>query len=224
MQLAHPLVAQGVADHSGFETDPLARLRATLEATYTIVFGTDEAADRTVARIRAVHDTVHGPGYDANDPDLLCWVNATLSDTALRVYRSAVGSLSDRDAARYYEDTTRVAELLGCPRDAQPSTLRAFDEYVSDMVQTLRVTDNGRRLAHAVLHPRLPFVAEPPLALFRFVTVGLLPRPLRDQYGLRWDHRRERAFRAGATATRSVLTVVPAPIRRAPLTYFHLAA
>jgi uncharacterized protein (DUF2236 family) len=224
MQLAHPSVAQGVAEHSGFEADPLARLRATLEATYTIVFGTDEAAARTVASIRAVHDTVNGPGYTANDPELLCWVNATLTDTALRVYRSAIGTLTERDASRYYEETTRVAELLGCPRDAQPASLAAFDEYVSDMVHTLHVTDTAHRLAYAVLHPRLPIVAEPPLALFRFVTVGLLPRPLREQYGLRWDHRRERALRAGATATRTVLTVVPGPLRRAPLTYFHLAA
>jgi uncharacterized protein (DUF2236 family) len=45
LQLAHPAVAAGVADHSGFDADPLRRLRGTLQATYTIVFGTDEAAD-----------------------------------------------------------------------------------------------------------------------------------------------------------------------------------
>src|SRR6476661_2280383 len=78
MQLAHPSVAQGVAEHSDFEADPMARLRGTLEATYTIVFGTDEAAARTAASVHAVHDRVTGAGYRANDPELLCWVNATL--------------------------------------------------------------------------------------------------------------------------------------------------
>src|ERR1700736_549817 len=39
MQLAHPLVAKGVAEHSGFESAPLARLERTLAATYTVVFG-----------------------------------------------------------------------------------------------------------------------------------------------------------------------------------------
>src|SRR5437588_7543596 len=130
MQLAHPAVAQGVAEHSGFESDPMARLRGTLEATFTIVFGTDEAAARTAAGVRAVHDHVTGPGYQANDPALLCWVNATLTDTALRVYRNLIGPLSDADAERYYEQSTRLAEVLGCPRDEQPADLAEFRAYV----------------------------------------------------------------------------------------------
>jgi uncharacterized protein (DUF2236 family) len=224
LQLAHPSVAQGVAEHSGFESDPLTRLRGTLEATYTIVFGTDEAAARTAASVQAVHEHVTGVGYRANDPALLCWVNATLTDTALRVYRNLIGPLSERDAARYYEESTLIAEVLGCPRDAQPADLAEFREYVHDMVHTLEVTDTARTLARSVLHPRLPLVAEPPLALVRFVTVGMLPRPLREQYGFQWDGHRKRALRVGTTATRRVLTLVPTPIRHAPLTYFNWAA
>ena len=79
-------------------------------------------------------------------------------------------------------------------------------------------------MGHSVLHPRLPLVVEPPLALFRFVTVGMLPRPLREQYGLRWDGRRKFVLRVGTTATRTMLTMVPSPIRHAPLTYFNWAA
>ena len=66
-------------------------------------------------------------------------------------------------------------------------------------------------------------LAEPPLALFRFVTVGMLPQPLREQYGLSWDHRHDRFLRLGTTVTRTMLPLVPPPIRRAPLTYFNLA-
>ncbi|MDP9398691.1 MAG: oxygenase MpaB family protein, partial [Actinomycetota bacterium] len=35
LQVAHPLVAAGVAEHSDFRADPLHRLRATLDATLT---------------------------------------------------------------------------------------------------------------------------------------------------------------------------------------------
>ena len=52
----------------------------------------------------------------------------------------------------------------------------------------------------------------------------MLPRPLREQYGLRWDGRRKFVLRAGATATRTMLTLVPSPLRYAPLTYFNRAA
>jgi uncharacterized protein (DUF2236 family) len=224
MQLAHPAVAQAVAEHSDFQADPLARLRATLEAVFTLVFGTDDEAAQVAAAVRSVHDRVMGPGYQADDPALLCWVNATLTDTAMRVYSDLVRPLHDADAERYYEESTRIAEILGCPRDRQPADLDEFRAYMHEMVNTLEVTDTARRMGDSVLHPHLPLYAEPPLVLFRFVTVGMLPRPLREQYGLRWDGRRKLVLRAGATATRTMLMMVPSPIRHAPLTYFNWAA
>ncbi|HWW54878.1 MAG TPA: oxygenase MpaB family protein, partial [Acidimicrobiales bacterium] len=71
MQLAHPSVAAGVAEHSDFEQDPLSRLRRTLEATYTVVFGTEAQARRVGEALHRVHDRVTGAGYQANDPELL---------------------------------------------------------------------------------------------------------------------------------------------------------
>ena len=189
------------------------------------MFGTDDDAD-TRRRPRSAPSTtaLSGPGYGANDPALLCWVNATLTDTAMRVYRDLIGPLSDADAARYYEESTRIAEILGCPRDEQPADLAEFRTYVREMVHTLEVTDTARPWATPSCILACRSFAEPPLALFRFVTVGMLPRPLREQYGLRWDGRRKLVLRAGTTATRTMLTMVPSPIRHAPLTYFNRAA
>jgi uncharacterized protein (DUF2236 family) len=218
MQLAHPQVAAGVADHSGFEKDPFGRLQRTLEATYTIVFGTTEEADLVARQLWAVHERVTGPGYHANDPELLMWVHATLVDTALRVHARFLGSLSGTDADRYYQDSMVVGEVLGVPRELQPATLDAFGEYVRHMVGTLEVTDTARRLAEAVLHPRLPFVAEPGLALARELTAGLLPRPLREQFGLGWDRNRKAALLLAGAASRTVLPRVPSIVRRAPVT------
>ncbi|MBV8386478.1 MAG: DUF2236 domain-containing protein [Acidimicrobiia bacterium] len=216
MQLAHPKVAAGVADHSGFEKDPFGRLRRTLEATYTIVFGTRDEADLVARQIWAVHEHVTGAGYQANDPDLLMWVHATLTDTALRVHRRFLRPLSDSEAARYYEDSVVVAEALGVPRSIQPADLGEFRQYVRDMVGSLVVTDTARELASSVLHPRLPFVAEPGMALARELTAGLLPRPLRQQFGLGWDRNRKTALLFAGAASRTVLPRVPTVVRRAP--------
>jgi len=218
MQLAHPQVAAGVADHSGFESDPFGRLRRTLEATYTIVFGTTEDADLVARQLWAVHEHVTGPGYRANDPELLMWVHATLVDTALRVHGRFLRPLSGRDAARYYEDSVIVAEVLGVPRDVQPPDLVAFGRYMRHMVGNLEVSDTARDLADAVLHPRLPFVAEPGMALARELTAGLLPRPLRQQFGLGWDRNRKAALLLAGAASRTVLPRVPSVVRRAPAT------
>src|SRR5438093_7825050 len=60
LQLAHPLVAAGVAAHSDFRLDPLARLRATMFAVLAISFGDLEQAESAATAIRAVHGRVTG--------------------------------------------------------------------------------------------------------------------------------------------------------------------
>jgi uncharacterized protein (DUF2236 family) len=216
MQLAHPSVAAGVASHSDFRADPFSRLRRTLEASYTMVFGTTEEAERTAAAIRAVHDRVTGPGYYANDPALVMWVHATLVDTSVRLYERFVRPLSMAERCEYYEQSMLQASMLGCPASEQPATWLDFRAYVRSMVGSLTVSDTARSLAHDVLHPRVPRVTEPVVEIARQLTAGLLPRPLRDQYGLSWDRPRKLALIGASAASRQVLPRLPAPLRRAP--------
>jgi len=91
LQVAHPLVAAGVAEHSDFRENPWKRLEGTMNAVWAVVFGTRAQADRAARRVRAMHSRVQGhtaagTPYSALDPELLLWVHATLVDTALLVY------------------------------------------------------------------------------------------------------------------------------------------
>jgi uncharacterized protein (DUF2236 family) len=217
MQLAHPSVAAGVAEHSDFQGNPYRRLQRTLDAVYTIVFGTRAEAEQVAASVRAVHTRVVGPGYQANDPELLLWVHATLVDTAMRVYARFVRPLSEADAAAYYAESRVVASMLGCPESAQPADVAEFRDYVRSMAGSLQVSDTARALADDVLHPKLPLVLSPLLELGRQLTVGLLPGPLRERYGLSWDARRRAALDAASLAARAVVPRIPGPVRRAPL-------
>lgn len=220
MQLAHPLVARGVAEHSGFGADPFARLQRTLDASYTIVFGTATEARRTARQVHNVHRRVKGEGYEANDPELLLWVHSTLVDTALRIHARFLGPLPDHEAEAYYAQSMIVAELLGVPLELQPPDLRAFRAYVRGQVGTLEVSDDARRLAESVLHPRVPLgtvVGEPLALVIRNLTAGLLPPPLRRAYGLSWDPARQAAFAAASLAARQLLPLVPSRWRRAQL-------
>lgn len=215
MQLAHPLVARGVAEHSGFQADPFARLQRTLDASFAIVFGSDEQAHAAADGVRVAHRRVRGDGYDANDPDLLLWVHSTLVDTALRMHNRFLRPLPPSEAEEFYRQSMSVAEVLGVPRDHQPSDLAAFRAYVRHAVATLVVSDDARRLAAAVLRPRLPIIAEPVVILVRNLTAGLLPPPLRRGYGLGWDPLRQAALHAATVASRQTLPLVPAALRRA---------
>jgi uncharacterized protein (DUF2236 family) len=216
LQLAHPGVAQGVHEHSDFGGDPWRRLTGTLNAMYTIVFGSLEQAEKTAAALDRVHDRVTGPGYAANDPELKLWVHATLVDTAIRIHRRFLVPLSADEETTYYAESMVLAELLGIPRGVQPPTYEDFRAYVRDMVTTLEVSDHAREVATAVLHPRLPVVAAPFAELARQITVGLCPVPLRTQYGLGWDRGRELALRGAGLASRQTLGRLPAPLRRVP--------
>lgn len=218
MQLAHPLVARGVAEHSDFAADPLARLERTLTATYAVVFGSTAQAARAGNSVRAVHQRVTGVDYRADDPELLLWVHATLVDTALTVHRRFLRPLSPVDAERYYQESTRVAEVFGLSRDRQPEDLSAFRSYMDVMVRRLaeEMTDQSRQLAAAVLHPRLPRLTAPVMAGVRQLTTGLLPSRLRRAYALGWDGRRQAAFDTASLALRTGLPWVPPVLRRVP--------
>lgn len=217
LQLAHPSVAQGVADHSDFETDPFGRLLRTIKVVDRIVYGDEHDAALAAEALRRVHDRVSGPGYAANDPALLFWVHATLVDTGMRVYNGFVAPLSTRDRAAAYDDAIALADRIGTPASQQPQTYAEFRDYMRTMVATLEVSDTARRVAGAVLHPRLPFLTAPALELVRQATIGLLPRPIREQYGFGWDARRKAALHAAALASRTVHPVLPRLLRHGAL-------
>lgn len=217
LQLAHPLVARGVAEHSGFDADPFARLQRTLDASYAIVFGTRAEAEQSAAAIWTVHERVTGEDYRANDPALLEWVHATLVDTALLVHTRLLGPLPHDEAEQYYQQSALVAELLGVPRARQPADLDGFRAYMSEMTSTLQVSDDARRLARRILHPPGPLGLVFPAV--RQLTVGWLPRSLREGYGLGWDAGRKAALLAAEAAARQVLPRLPPVVRRAPLRF-----
>jgi len=220
MQLAHPMVAAGVADHSGFRGDPFARLWRTLNATLTVSFGDTEQSRAAAARVTGVHRRVRGERdgcpYDALDPGLLLWVHATLVDSALVTYQRFVRPLSTPVRERYYQEMKRQAIALEVPEAALPPGLREFRTYVSDMAATLVVSDEARDLATEVVRPPVPLALAPGTALMRLITVGLLPPRLRVAYGYAWSTGRERTLDAVAAAARLAVPLLPDGIRRWP--------
>ncbi|GAB4582010.1 MAG: oxygenase MpaB family protein [Anaerolineales bacterium] len=60
MQLAHPAVAQGVADHSHFQQDPLGRFVRTMSVVQDILFGPADVAVKAATRVYVRHARVRG--------------------------------------------------------------------------------------------------------------------------------------------------------------------
>src|SRR5712692_4229115 len=141
LQVAHPLIACGVAEHSGFERDLWRRLLGTLRALYQITFGDKDEAEHAAAIVRHVHARVHGTTtsqlgpfaagtpYSASDPQLMLWVHATLVSSSLAAYQQFVRPLSDSELDRYHGEMSTVAELFGTPAHVLPRSYREFREY-----------------------------------------------------------------------------------------------
>lgn len=219
MQLAHPLVAAGVAEHSEFPARALARLRRTLDLSLALIYGSPEEVRAASDAIRAVHDRVSGEvegrSYSAHDPALLMWVNATLIDTTLVVYERFVRPLDEGERSRYYLETVEAAAQFGIPAGFIPPDLEAFRSYMEGMLDgdELGATEDSRRLVRNVLRPPLPLPLRSPTAILRQITVVLLPERIRQMFDLRPGLVARTTLRAGSAASRVLLPWLPSLVR-----------
>jgi uncharacterized protein (DUF2236 family) len=219
LQLAHPAVAQGVEDHSDFKGNPFKRLLGTLEATYAVVFGSEELALGVGRRIHWIHEMVTGPDYEANDPLNLMWVHATLCDTALRCYTTLVEPLSAADEETYYQEMKRVAEVFGVAVADQPATLADFRAYMDATVAAMEITAVGKDLVTFILEPTLPLGLHKPMApvlrLQRRFTLGTIPGSIRAQLGVAWTAADQRRFERSERRARAAFRAAPRAVRTA---------
>ncbi|HKE88132.1 MAG TPA: oxygenase MpaB family protein [Vicinamibacterales bacterium] len=229
LQLAHPLIAAGVHDHSGFRATPWAavtRLYHTVHAMLALTFGAPPAYEQALEGIRAIHRRVNGvlpeqagpfdagTRYSAEDPDLVLWVHATLLESLPLTYELLVGPLTDQERDAYCEEAATVAIAL-CARDGDvPRTWEATRRYMDRMRASgvIAVSSQAHALAHSVLYPPAGWLFGPAASINRIVTAGLLPADLREQYGLRWTQRSQRAFDAIVPMMRTTRRVLPASL------------
>lgn len=227
LQVAHPSVGAGVAQHSRYREDPWGRLGRTLDVTRRIVFGDTETALDAASHLQRVHRRVRGTvaegrtagtAYAASDHELLLWVWATLVESALLIYTRYVGPLKVADVEAYYEEQKRFLVACGAPVGVAPGTFAQFMAWFDGMVdEVLEVTPAARDVAGAILHPRrLPLPLRPVFDALNLATVGLLPPTLREEYGLGWGPQRERLLGASTSVVRRTMPLLPALVREAP--------
>jgi uncharacterized protein (DUF2236 family) len=228
MQVAHPLVAQGVVDHSGYDVDPFGRLVRTVRWLVAVTFGTNAEARAASRRVRRVHHDVCGtlaarnaaPGlpaatpYTAADPELSQWVLATIVESMLATYTAMVGALPAGDSDRFVREWCAVAPLVGVPKERTWPDAHALRSYVDGEVERLTPVPASREASRVVLRPPLPTPAlRPATAYLAFLTTGLLPPRLRRAYGLRWTPLHTAAHSSTCAATRQVHRVLPRRLR-----------
>ena len=147
MELLHPSVMAGVSDLSSYRTEPLRRARNTAGYVIVTTFGSTEAAEGVIARVRRMHERVSGERpdgipYRATDPELIGWVHTSIPWMVMRAFERYNRPLSPAERDRYLAEQAVIGHKGGA--GPIPETAAELDEYVEAMRPQLAVTEQTR--------------------------------------------------------------------------------
>jgi uncharacterized protein (DUF2236 family) len=227
MQLAQLPVGRGVAeskvDSGNLYRHPIKRARTTFGYLMIAVFGTDEERSALGAAVTDVHRQVRsGSGepvrYSALDRNLQLWVAACMYRGIEDGYAVLYGPPPPDLLDLIYRHGARLATTLQVPSTMWPPDRQAFGAYWAEAEATIEMDEVTR--AYLYDFAGLGFLPWPVPLLFgwfhRAVTAGFLPDSFRQELGLAWGRREQRAFDVNRRVLRAVNAVVPRPLRTLP--------
>jgi uncharacterized protein (DUF2236 family) len=208
---------------------PFKRLVRTAKAQEAIFLGTEEEADRILARVHNQHLRIkgelpeaagpHAAGaeYSAFDPELMLWTLAVIADSGRAMYEAMVRPLGAAEREALWQDYRRFGELFGMPRDAAPATYPEFTAWFAEKLASpdLHATPHALAFAPVIAfeHP-VPRGARLNLAAQNLVIKGTLPPRVREIFDIPWGTREEVAFQALTTTHRQAHRLMPHAVRR----------
>jgi uncharacterized protein (DUF2236 family) len=230
LQVAHPTVGAGVAEHSSYKQDPWGRLFRTLDFTNSLIYAQPAVAAAVARRIRSTHTRIKGvkadgSRYHALEPDAYAWVHATLFEAIASAHARFGNPLNGEQEQQFWVEWRRLGRLLGIrERDLpehHPSFRRYFEAVVSEVLEN-NGTVHGviESLSEPACPPLSRYVAPawklgayPAAIALRLATVGMLPPLLRERFGLGWTVGHELQLRALEAASRSTSALMPRSLR-----------
>lgn len=230
LQVAHPTVGAGVAEHSSYSQDPWGRLFRTLDFTNSLIYADPPVAAAVARRIRSQHRTIRGfkadgSRYHALEPDAYAWVHATLFEAIASAHARFGSPLGHEEEEQFWLEWRRLGRLLGIRGRDLPATSAGYRRYYDAMVNDV-LEDNDT--VHEVIESLGEFACPPipryllpawrlgglPASIvLRAATVGMLPPLLRDRFGLGWSLAQELELRALENASRASSVLMPRSLR-----------
>jgi uncharacterized protein (DUF2236 family) len=229
LQVAHPVVAAGVRDHSDYSSDPWTRLMRTGASLSIYVYGGAAGAQAEAARLRSLHrsftGTSDGRRYSALNPAAYAWVHATLVKVPVDAQRFFGRPLSTSELDEYYAQMCDIGRVLGVRERDLPPDWAAFERYYDSMVAGFAGNPTIDTLFETIRTVRKPVTWLPdswwhPLRRAQargqlFLIRATLPPALRTRLGLQWTMRDQRRFSRFAFVVRILAAPIPAGLRTA---------
>ncbi len=191
-QALHPGALAGVAEHSNYQADPLARLAGTIRWIFTLTYGDTAAAQAACRWVQRRHVPVAGHytagtgetrDYSANDADLAAWVHMAFADAFLRSHQAFSGPVP-QGADAYVREWATAGELMGVknPPRSEAELAAAIAGY-----ESRGELSGGPRVAEVVSflkNPPLDPMILPGYKLLFAAVVDTLPENHRKMLGL----------------------------------------
>lgn len=210
LELAEPRVRDGVWQHSTFREDALTRLQRTGMAAMVTVYGARSVAEKLIAGVVRAHGRVsgttrEGEPYEANDPDLLLWVQTTATFGFVAAYSRYVRALTPAELDRAVAEAAPAARLYGVsgPPRSWTELGAVFAQWDDRLVPAPEIAEFLSIMREVDAFPAL---ARPLQPLLLKAAVALLPPHLQARLGLNdaaWRLRRWERAVIGASARAS---------------------
>ena len=193
LEFAEPKVRDGVWQHSTFRRDAMTRLQRTGLAAMVTVYGARSQAEAMISGVVRRHGKVEGrtsggEAYNANDQDLLDWVQATAGFGFMQAYHQYVRPLSQSERDALFQEAQPAAKLYGAiGAPTSEAELEALFEAARHRLEPSPIVAEFLAIMRDV--PALPGPAKPLQALLIKAAVEILPPWIRQilQLGSEWS-------------------------------------
>lgn len=233
LQILHPAIGAGVAQHSNFFDDPWDRVVRSVPQILGVVYSTE--GEKLAHRVRNYHRPIRGTDhlgrrYSALAPETYWWAHATFQHAVEQVAdRFDAHRLSAEERQDLYLDGVEWYRRYGVSMRPVPpdhSSFRAkWDRYLDEV---LELTPAADRVLDMVLHGRsksVPFLPgwtrglQPVVVMpvLRLTALGGLPERVRQRFSIPWRLDEELQYRALQLWTRQLWWGLPAGLRYGPI-------
>lgn len=232
LQLLHPAIGAGVADHSDFFQDPWDRIIRSVPQIMGVIY--DPEPEVLGHRVRDYHRSIRGVDvrgrpYRALSPGTFWWAHATFQFAAEQVAdRFDTHRLTPQEREELYLDGVEWYRRYGVSMRPVPRSRQEFqtawDRHLADV---LELNPAAQRAIDMALHERSmnlrflpgwtrvlqPLVITPVL---RLTAVGGLPVEVRRRFSIPWRLDEEVEYRVLQLAVREMFRNLPAFLRYGP--------
>lgn len=229
MQIAHPMVAEAVYDHSYVFDKPLLRLHRTLTFTLDVVFGTHVQREKALAEIEAAHRPAvgelkeavgkydAGASYNPRNPRQALWVFATLVEGALSAYDALIEPLDSETKDKFYQDAKSFAHWMHIRASYLPDDYAALEAYMQNAITSgeVAVGTSARKIAPFITAQSIPVVSWLSYPAYRF-SIGLLPASICEQYGFEFGSIEQAMLKRACQLSRNTIHYIPHTMRFVP--------